>query len=183
VVASGTQGIAAKEQVLNVAYAVSAGDAFTRSLREGLSNLSEPDLRYGVLANLVRRNDIRILPEVKALLLEAGLPEQYRRLFEYVVGNSLTDSRALPSIEPLLGSSYSSTRAAAAEAVWHIAAWAGAPAAVSALTDSDQRVRYYSVRALADITGQTEWRPSIPEFQEHEPKYIEHWLDWAKTRR
>jgi hypothetical protein len=36
------------------------------------------------------------------------------------------------------------------------------------------------VRALADITGENLWGPSIPEFEANERKYIEHWIGWAK---
>ena len=104
-------------------------------------------------------------------------------MLEYVVGTSVTNPAAVPPLSSLVHSPYSSTREAVIEAFWHIGTRSVAPTVASALTDSDQKVRYYAVRALAAVNGQPEWGPSIPEFDEHESKYIQHWLDYSKSHQ
>jgi len=181
VLVSETADAPLKQQVLDVAYAVPPNDAFTVSLRRVLDT-PDLDLRYRVMANLVRRHDADIVPRLTELLMTPDFPERYRSMFEYVIATCITDPAAVPFLDHLVHSPHSSTRAAVVEAFWHIGTSSVTPSAIAALTDPDQRTRYYAVRALAATTGQTEWGPSIPEFDEHEKKYIQHWLDWAKAQ-
>jgi hypothetical protein len=94
VLASETESPAVKQQVLDVAYAIPPNEPFTASLRLALDT-SDLDLRYRVMANLVRRHDHNILPRVTELLLETNFPAQYRRMFEFVIGTSVSEPAAV----------------------------------------------------------------------------------------
>jgi HEAT repeat protein len=114
-------------------------------------------------------------------LLKADFPERYRSMIEYAIRTSVDEASAVPVLTPLVRSGYASTRSSVLEAFWHIGTWSVVPSATAVLTDPDQDTRYYAVRALAAATGEIAWGPSIPEFKDHESKYIQHWVDWAKT--
>jgi HEAT repeat protein len=66
------------------------------------------------------------------------------------------------------------------EALWHISDPSSKNALASGLEDPSDDVRYYSVRGLAEITGEVQWGPSIFEFQEREQRYLNHWREWAR---
>jgi HEAT repeat protein len=53
---------------------------------------------------------------------------------------------------------------------------------LSALDDLDPMVRYYSVVGLAEITGQTDWRPNIDDFTSDPNRYLKHWHEWSQNR-
>ena len=181
VLESPSEPSASKEEILRILYAVPSSSTFTASLRRGLLSAPDPNIKYRIMTGLLRRNDVASFPQAFDLLARDDFPAPYREMFEYAIGSSITDPRAISSLEELLHSPIVSTRAAAAEAIWHIGTWSAVPAAISALKDPDAQVRYYGVRALATITGQLEWGPSIPEYQENGAKYIEHWMTWSKN--
>jgi hypothetical protein len=182
VVASGDEPSIDRETVLGLASAIPPDEAFTASLRDAIATSSHsPDFMYRILGNLMRRKDLTVLPDVTRLLLSSTLPKSARSMFEYVIGNSVADPRAIPSLEPLLHSHYSTTRSAAVQALWHIGTWSAVPGAILGLRDSDPHVRYYAIRALSAVTGELEWGPSIPEFEAHEGKYVQHWTEWASN--
>ena len=87
----------------------------------------------------------------------------------------------VPELTKLLNAKEDKTREAAAEALRHI----GSPSAIEplkrALSDSDQRVRYYAVVGLATIAGQKDYLPNIPDFQKNEAKYSDYWRQWSAT--
>jgi len=180
VLASDAESPVVKEQILDVAYAIPPNAAFTQSLRRGLDT-SDPDLRYRVMGNLIRRHDREVLPAAVKALLKADFQERHRSMIEYAIRTSVDEPSAVPVLIPLVRSGYASTRSAVLEAFWHIGTWSVIPSATAVLTDPDQDTRYYAVRALAAATGELIWGPSIPEFKDHESKYIQHWEDWAKT--
>lgn len=180
VLASDAEPAAVKQQILDVAYAIPSNEGFTQSLRQALDT-SDLDLKYRVMGNLIRRADTDILPAAVEMLLKADFPETYRSMIEYAIRTSVNEPAAVPLLSRLARSQHASTRSAVLEAFWHIGTWSVVPAATAALTDPDQDARYYAVRALAAATGETEWGPSIPEFKDHEGKYVQHWIDWAKT--
>jgi hypothetical protein len=169
-----------KQQVLDIAYAIPPNGSFTESLRRGLDT-SDLELKYRVMGNLIRRGDTNILPAAVEVLLKADFPERYRVMIEYAIRTSVNEAAAVPILNRLAHSQYASTRSAVLEAFWHIRTWSVVPSAAAALTDPDQDTRYYAVRALAAATGEASWGPSIPEFRDHESKYIQHWTDWAKA--
>jgi HEAT repeat protein len=56
------------------------------------------------------------------------------------------------------------------------------PAALNALSaaidDADRDVRYRAVAGLAELAGENDWLPSMPEFIANETRYLEHWRAW-----
>jgi len=52
----------------------------------------------------------------------------------------------------------------------------------NALGDSDFQVRYDAVVGLAEIIGETAWRPSARDFRSDEIKYLSHWRERAEKR-
>jgi hypothetical protein len=58
-----------------------------------------------------------------------------------------------------------------------------APAFIQSLDDDDVEVRHHAVMALAELTRQNEWGPSIDAFTADERRYIAHWKEWAKERK
>jgi hypothetical protein len=87
-------------------------------------------------------------------------------------------------LKPLLRSSDESIREAAVEALWHIADPASVPILAKSLTDADEQVRFYAVRACSDIANETDWGgPGESEFHKHQQKYLSHWQQWAKSTR
>ena len=181
VLVSPTVSRSERNEVQEIDYALPNDEYFLAILRSGLHNLSDPEARQIVQRQLVLHGDISELPAVTKLLLNAAeIPDQRIGLL-YVIGNHVTDARALPMIKPLLDSNDSQVRTAAAEALWHIGSQTALEPAAKALNDSDGQVRYYAIRALADITHQPQWGPSIPEYEENGKKYLDYWLDWAKS--
>jgi len=181
VLASETELASSKQQVLDVAYGLPPNELFTASLRRALDT-DDLDLRYRVMANLIRRHDLTVLPRATELLLTPDFPESYRSMLDYAIGTSVTDPVSVPLLSRLVHSGYAPTRAAIMQAFWHIGTRSVIPFATKALADPDLKTRYYAVRALADATGQLEWGPSIPEFEENGSKYIQHWLEWSKVQ-
>lgn len=180
VLASDAESSFEKAQILDVAYAISPDAGFTQSLRRALDT-PDPDLKYRVMGNLIRRHDAEALPAAVEALLKPDFPERYRSMVEYAIRTSVDEPSVVPLLTPLARSAHASTRRALLAAFWHIGTWSVVPSATAALADPDREMRYYAVRALAAATGETAWGPSIPEFNDHESKYVQHWKDWAKA--
>jgi HEAT repeat protein len=98
------------------------------------------------------------------------------------IANQIKNPDAAPALAGLLQSGDAETRRAAAEGLWHSAATRAVPDLAKALQDEDEQVRFYAVRALAELNDEPRWGPSIVEFQEHQQQYLSHWQDWATTR-
>ena len=88
----------------------------------------------------------------------------------------------MPSLTRLLGAQETETRRAAAAALAHSGSRAALEPLSLALNDADAQVRYNAVVGLADLTGQSDWRPNMDVFQSEEDKYLAHWKDWALKR-
>jgi HEAT repeats len=181
VLASGTTSLSRKNEVLQIGYALPTDDYLLNALRVGIANAQDAEIRQALQRELVIRGDLPALSSVaKLLLTDAALPNQKPGLL-YAIGSQVKDSRGVPAVKMLLRSNDSSVRRAAAEALWHIGSPPAIEPAIQALNDPDPQVRYYAIRALADITGDLQWGPSIPEYEENGKKYLDHWLDWANS--
>jgi hypothetical protein len=180
VIASDTASSEEKTQILQTSYALPSTNDVKTAFREGLLTASVNELKQRLQSELVRLGDITELPEVSRLLLANSVSPNQKISFLYVIGNSVKDSRAIPAVESLLGSADSSIKAPAMEAFWHIADPRSKNALASGLEDPSDDVRYYSVRGLAEITGEVQWGPSISEFHEHEQRHLNHWREWAR---
>ncbi|MGH9733722.1 MAG: HEAT repeat domain-containing protein [Candidatus Acidiferrales bacterium] len=141
-------------------------------------------LRVAVAAALLRGNDLSGLDLVTNVLLQKppDVPDTIIQDAVAAVGWGLTSPQAIPKIEELLASSDPEVRRAGTSSLMRI----GSPLAIkslqSELQDSDFQTRYFAVVALAQITHQSEWRPTIGEFRTDENKYLGYWERWDRTQ-
>ncbi|MGA9509006.1 MAG: HEAT repeat domain-containing protein, partial [Candidatus Sulfotelmatobacter sp.] len=181
----GSAGASASEiaEILRVGDVLPHSEEARAALRKGLANTDDSELRQRIQGELVAFGDVNEVPEVVHLLLGNLATENHRTWLLYVIANQLSDRRAIPVLQPLLRSADSSLRRAAVEGLWHMADSAAVPDLAQALQDPDEQVRFYAVRGLSDIASQRGWGgPSESEFDEHQQKYLAHWLNWAKDK-
>jgi len=151
-----------------------------------IRDVKDVTLRLSVAAALLEHDDISTLQFAEDSLLrpDSKLPPQLHLLhnLSYAISEGLKDERAVPSLTRLLHASTAETRRAAASALMHIGSNSSIDPLLSALGDPDFEVRYYSVTGLAEITGQTDWRPNMEDFRSDQSKYLNHWRDWSQSR-
>ena len=171
-----------KMQIMLAAYAIPPeNQLFARALSEAVNSTDDTYLKRRLQADLISRNNVSQVIEASRLLTSQDLSAEERHNFIYAIANRLTTPGAVPYLRPLLESDDDELRIAAAEALWHIAGAKSVSMLVPHLRDTNHDVRYYIVRALADITGQNLWGPSPAAFYDDENKYVTHWLEWAKN--
>lgn len=169
--------------ILNNSYAIPRDNQqFISSLEKGLDVASSSELHARLEAELLYRDEVAVLPEVAQLLLTNAVSKTERERLLYSIANGITSEKAVSQLVILLGAADPSLHPPAAEGLWHIASSAATGALCRALEDPNPQVRYYVIRALADIERQPEWGPSIPEFEQNGSKYLRHWLEWARLR-
>jgi hypothetical protein len=146
----------------------------------------DPILRLTVSAALLGHNDISTLPFAENALLrpDPRLPPQLYLLHNLssAISAGVTDEHAVPAMARLLRATSTETRRAAASALLHIGSTSCIDPLLLAIDDADAMVQYYGVVALAEITGQTDWRPNMDDFKSDPDKYLKHWHEWAQTR-
>jgi hypothetical protein len=173
------------EQRLNALYLLSRSrsPASTASL-SSLLNSSEQALRLSAAGALLERNDTHGLSLAVAALLHGsdGVSAVVRHNLSYAVAQGVRDPNAIPDLKKLLASTDPEIRRAAASALMHSQSPDAITPLLSTLADSDFEVRYYGVVALAEITGQMNWRPNMGDFRTDQEKYLKHWREWAATR-
>lgn len=150
------------------------------TLRHALNNSSH-HVRLEAARTLVAHNDMSGLATVEdALLRSAGLSETMLSNLAGSLGG-LHDPRAIPALKRLLGTNNQNITKGAAIALRQ----SGSPDALAPLShlleNSDERVRYYAVVGMGEITKQDEWTPAFDEFRDHEAKYLAYWRDWAAS--
>jgi hypothetical protein len=183
VLASTTASSTDKYEILRVDYALPSNEETIAALRKGLSVPADSDLSERIQGELIRFGDVSQLPHVVNLLLKNLVTQNGRVWLLYVIRDCVKDSRAIPAINPLLGSPDDDVREAAVEALWHIGSSATVPFLVQKLEDPDEIVRFYAVRGLSDIANEDGWGgPTEGEFHEHAQKYLTHWQEWVKNR-
>jgi hypothetical protein len=158
------------------------GPAATRALQHA-SHLNEPALQLSAAAVLLMRNDISGLQlAAEALLRPAeGLPSEVRRNLISAIG-LVKDAQAVPTLTTLLKEGDDPIRRAAASALVNTASPSAIDPLAEALDDRDYQVRYYAVIGLAEITGQSDWRPNTDDFRNREGSYLSHWKEWKRGR-
>jgi HEAT repeats len=179
VIASAQKTVTEKSRILENADELPEDKAFDGLLRQGLTTAPDADTRLAIISVLISRNDVSVLPQAQALLTGNSLPAKQKRRLGFQL-RALRDPQAVPALVVLLSSEDEVTRRGAAEALWHIADRSTVPALVIALNDPARDIRYYAVRALADITGDHEWGPEASQFNEDEGRIVQHWKDWAE---
>jgi hypothetical protein len=156
--------------------------AATKALRHA-ANDTDISLRLQAIAALLWQNDISSLNTAVEILLNPS-PTAEKWLLNNLAASveGIKDPKAIPLLTRLLASRDVLARRSAASAIRHTADAAAIESLMTALNDHDHEVRYQAVIGLAEITGQSEWGPSIDLFQRDEQSYLAHWREWAKTR-
>ena len=178
VLASANTPAVTKFEILQKDYAIPTDPYLLSALKRGIAVAMSQE-REALQAELLIRGDISQLPAVAEALSSNAVTSEGKSRLLYAIANRLEDPHGLPALRRLASSSDPSVRAATAEALWHLRDPTTTDMLVHMLSDSDPNVRYYVIRALAEVTGQEMWSPSIPEFQQHEGLYMEHWKKWA----
>ena len=180
VIASPDASLEDRWEVLSRSYAIPEDNkVFLSDLLVGLWDTGAPDLRRRKQAELISRNDISELADVCDALLAGTLSTAQKTVLLYAIGQHLKNEKAVPGLTRLLQFRDLRVRVASAQALWHIASASSIGPLAEALNDESSDVRYYAIRGLADATGELQWGPSVAEYQEHEAKYRQHWLEWA----
>jgi hypothetical protein len=173
------------DQKLEAVYVLSRtkGSSVTPALKSHLQEKDEK-LQLSVVAALLERNDMSGLEIAEKTLLAPAdsLPPYLLHNLSYAISEGLNDERAVPSLTRLLGARSTETRRAAASALWHTQSALAITPLIAALDDEDSEVRYSAVVGLAEITGQSDWRPNIFVFQSDQKRYLNYWKEWAKKR-
>lgn len=144
----------------------------------------DTSVQLGAAAALLERNDISALPVVEATLLSpaANLPQYLRHNLLYGISEGVKDEKAIPMLSRLMSLSDVETRRSAASALRHTLSRQAIAPLLDALSDPDFEVRYYAATGLAEITGQSDWRPLMEDFKANEQKYLTHWKNLAKPQ-
>lgn len=158
--------------------------AATLALRPGLRE-EDVTLRLSTAAALLERNDTSGLNIAEEALLSPNpnTPQFLLHNLSYAISEGVKDDRAIPTLAKLLHAPSPETRRAAVSALRHTGSRSAISALVEALEDPDIEVRYYGVIGLAEITGQSEWRPNMDEFRSDPKRYLSYWADWARFRK
>lgn len=149
-----------------------------------VTDVQDLGLRLSVAATLLHHNDISTLRLAEQTLLKPDptIPRELLLSLSYAIRDGVKDERAVPTLGKLLQASDVDVRRAASSSLMHTGSSSSIDLLLGSLTDPDFEVRYYCAIALAEITGQTEWRPNMDDFKSDERKYVNHWHDWSKSR-
>ncbi len=161
----------------------SKSPAAVKVLRQALK-VKERNVQLDAAAALLERNDISGLPLAEGALLDppGSTPDHILHNLRFGIAEGVKDETAIPTLSKLLFAGIPETRRAAASALWHTHSSSAIHPLGEALDDSDFEVRYYAVVGLAEITGQSEWRPNMDDFLSDQQRYLQHWKDWARSR-
>jgi hypothetical protein len=148
------------------------------------ANVKDPLLRLSAASALLEHNDISTLPLAEAALLrpDPAVPGYLLHNLSYAILVGVRDDKAVPALTRLLRATSAETRRAAASALMHTGATSAIDPLLSAIDDPDSMVQYYAVVGLAEITGQTDWRPNTFDFTSDPKKYLAHWREFAKSQ-
>lgn len=176
-------GASAEERRLAVFYLnQTLTDSATEALRSAVRD-RDSVVRLQAVASLLNRNDLSALRAAEEVLLNPPpRTDEYLRTNISVALEGIKDARAIPTLGHLLKAGDVQTRRGAAAALRHMGTALVTKPLIYALNDSDREVRYQGVIGLAEITGQSEWGPSVDLFQHAEQRYLDHWREWAKTQ-
>ncbi len=172
-----------KSYLLANSYALPRQNALINAaLLNALTHSQDPGVAHWMRAILLLRGDVSQLGSVVEFL-EQGLAVQDRERYLYGIANGVKNPTAVPNLERLYRSTDSGARVAALHAMWNVSSPLCIPTLVLGLSDTEEYARYFAVRGLASTTGDLAWGPSIPEFEARESHYLEHWNEWANSRR
>jgi HEAT repeat protein len=151
------------------------GELSTEALRFA-SGMKEPTLQLNAVCALLARNDISELDSAaNALLAPDESPSSDARVnLVNSLSHGVKDPAAIPVLDTLLRAGDPQVRGAATSALGHTSSPKAIAIVARALDDPEVRVRYLAALALADLTGEATWRPTVDDFQEREAAYLAH---------
>jgi hypothetical protein len=153
---------------------------------QGALMTTERVLQLSIAGVMLERSDIAALPIAADALIHPspGLPSYLFQNLSSSIARGVRDEGAIPTLTELLRKAPNAeARRAAASALRDMGTQAATLPLGLALGDNDFEVRYFAVIGLAEITGQSDWRPLMEEFQAHQDKYLDHWRDWSRSNR
>jgi len=161
----------------------SNSDSSLTALQSAL-NSSDAAVRLTAASGLLVRNNISGLPPVRDALSHEldALPPGILTNATYGLAEGLRTPKAVPYLVELLHSPSPAVRRAAVSGLMHSQSQDAIAPLLSMVEDPDEKVRYYSVVGLAEITGQMEWRPNPDDFAASGTKYLKHWTEWGQGR-
>ena len=198
--ASGGSGLARLESVLlNILEQAPPGGPYHDDLRalymlEGFPTLSPEGTSH--MARLANSPDPDIALAAIGTLLKTKRPQNVELLRHHLdnyqgdkeptsvwsVGaylREIRDPEALPSLESLSGSRFTSVQLGAMDALRKIRSPSSAPALIQRLDDSNKVVRYQAVMTLAETFGKDrEFAPSMELFDQDPERYVSAWKLW-----
>jgi hypothetical protein len=158
---------------------------FRKALKNALGS-DDRTVRLSAAGALLERNDLAGLEVGKQALLNPppNVPVYIVRNLSSSISRGVTDTRAIPGLGQILRSAPDAeSRRAAAAALRKTGSASAKNFLLAALDDRDLEVRYYAVIGLAEITGQSEWRPLMDEYKSNEQRYLLHWQDWGRKEQ
>jgi hypothetical protein len=173
--------LAAREQAL---YNISDSDnsVARTSLRRAFAD-TDSNIRIGAARALLASGDASALAfAVEALSGRTSVAsDEALAGLAMAVGRSVKDPVAIPALVRLLTQGNVEGRRAAATALRQIRPTNATRGLLAAMSDTDRQVRYTAVAALAEISGELNWLPSMDYFWSNEAPFIEHWRTWAQS--
>ncbi|HXE90323.1 MAG TPA: HEAT repeat domain-containing protein [Terriglobales bacterium] len=149
--------------------------AATRALRAA-SRSTNQTVRIQSIATLLEQNETSMMPVAVELLSKSrDIPGYLVQNVASGIARGVREPSAIPYLAKLLRNADVRVRRSAATALRQVGTDAAARELGLALQDSDFEVRYNAVIGIADITGQTQWRPLLEEFRDREDEYLSHW--------
>lgn len=173
-------------RVLGEAVEFPAAAAGIDVLREVALNSSSPVSLHAVVV-LLRRNDLTGLPAaVSALQFPSQMDEGLVIQLASSLHNGVTDSSALSSVATLRNSANVEIRRGVVGAMRNMSSAEAVPYLVSALSDSDQEVRYDAMMGIAAIAqlsaDRDDMAPTMDAFGLNEGLYLDYWRAWAEAQ-
>lgn len=170
------------QQIAIMALRSVKSPAATAGLEVALSN-PDATLRLSALAALLARGEVNVLSTAESVLdhPDSSIPDYLYGNIASGIGEGISNPDAVPNLSRLLANPRVDVRRVAATALRNTRSRTALPALVAALSDHDFKVRYYAVIGLADITGESDWRPLEGDFSANEPKYLQYWKEWGMS--
>ncbi len=202
--ASGGTGLAKLESaVLNTLEQARPGpnhdDLRALYMVEGFPTLSPEGMSH--IARLASSTDPNIALAAIGTLLKTKSPQNVELLKHYLdnyqdekepmsiwsIGaylHDIRDAQALPALEALSGSRFTSVQLGAMDALRKIKSPSSAPVLIQRLDDPNSTVRYQAVITLAETFGKDhEFAPSMKLFNDDPEKYVALWKSWWSQQR
>jgi hypothetical protein len=152
--------------------------------RSAMDTITKPELTVGIAAGLLRFNDASGLRIVKQLFLNTGalMIDSFDEAILGAAMGHLKDPEAIPDLELLQGVPSIAIRRGVAGALRGTRSSKALNGLARGLEDTDAKVRYLAVVGLAEITGDSAFRPSEARFKADEAHFLGHWRQWAQSR-